>query len=105
MRERRGGMEADRPDGAGPASAEQTVDFGWEDDAPKSSRRQKMEREQKRKLKPGSFGESRAVLFQTGDSLAVFHTSWRDIWCLPNQSAGREARRVRQRQWGSAQRS
>ena len=57
-------MEADGPDGTGPplAPAEQTVDFGWEDDAPVSGRRQKKEREQKRKLKPGSFGECRALL-------------------------------------------
>ena len=57
--ERRGSMEAGGPDYTGPA--EQTVDFGWEDDTPMSGRRQKKEREQKRKLKPGSFGACRAL--------------------------------------------
>ena len=60
--ERRGSMEADGPDGTGPRPAEQIVDFGWEDDTPMSGRRQKKEREQKRKLKPGSFGECGALL-------------------------------------------
>ena len=49
-------MEAEQPDDAGPSAAEQTVEFGWEDDTPMGGRRLKKEREKKRKFKPGSFG-------------------------------------------------
>ncbi len=49
-------MEAEQPDDAGPSAAEQTVEFGWEDDTPLGGRRLKKEREKKRKFKPGSFG-------------------------------------------------
>ena len=82
-------MEADGPDGTGPPLAEplaeQTVDFGWEDDTPMSGRRLKKEREQKRKLKPGSFGECRALLLQ----IAVFSASWHTQSCV-QQSAARD---------------
>lgn len=98
-------MEADGPDGTGPPVApprvaEQTVDFGWEDDTPMSGRRQKKEREQKRKLKPGSFGERRALLLQVADFSAQCRASWHT-----QSRAQQSACHVRQRRWGSAQRS
>ena len=82
-------MEADGPDGTGPPlAAEQTVDFGWEDDTPVSGRRQKKEREQKRKLKPGSFGECRALLLQIAGFSAHCRASRHTQSCV-QQFAGR----------------
>lgn len=92
-------MEADRPDGTGPLAEEQTVDFGWEDDAPVSGRRLKREREQKRKLKPGSFGERRLCLF-------IVLASVQSVVQAGTFSAQRTSLRektachVRQRRWG-----
>ena len=64
-------MEAPGGGDAGPATAERTVDFGWEDDAPLGGRRLKQEREKKRKLKPGSFGACLALVLQPPCTLVL----------------------------------